>query len=348
MKSCIRKINVLLWILCLSGWFVGCGSGNIKLTSSDVAMGTVVQKVLYVNSEELGKDALYEIDTRIDMYELEVLSWRSDTSEVAKINEAAGNEEGVEISSWMEEDLRKVWEISKKSNGALDVTVGQVTQLWNLDEWSMVSEQDVQAFQTPEQKEINELLKNVGYENVEIKNGRIYLPEGMKLDLGAVGKGIVCDEIGEYLNLQSCVTGAVITIGGSVVTYGTKPDGSNWQIAVAHPREEGTYLGTIALEGEHYVATSGDYERYVEVNGMRYHHIIDPATGYPAQTDVCSVTIVSESGLMSDALSTACFVLGVENGMALAEEYGAQALFVTKDMDILMTEGMDVLFSENK
>lgn len=348
MKSCIRKINVLLWILCLSGWFVGCGSGNIKLTSSDVAMGTVVQKTLYVNNEELGKDALYEIDTCIDMYELEVLSWRTDASEVAKINAAAGAEEGVELSSWMEEDLQKVWGISSKSDGALDVTVGQVTQLWNLDEWSMVSMQDAKAFQTPAQEEIDELLKNVGYEKVEIKNGRIYLPEGMKLDLGAVGKGIACDEIGEYLNAQNCVTGAVITIGGSVITYGTKPDDSPWQIAVAHPREDGAYLGTIAVKGEHYVATSGDYERYVEADGIRYHHIIDPATGYPSQTDVCSVTIVSDSGLMSDALSTACFVLGTQKGMALAKELNVEALFVTKDMEILMTEGMEALFLESK
>ncbi len=348
MKSRIRKINVPMVLLCLSVLLTGCGKGNIKLTSSGVAMGTVVQKTLYVNNEELGKDAMYEISAYVDMYDMEVLSWRSDISEVAKLNAAAGAEDGVELSEWLEEDLQKVWEISEKSGGALDVTVGQVTEAWKLDEWANSSVEIRQEFQAPAQDEIDSLLEHVGYEKVEIRNGRIYLPEGMKLDLGAVGKGIVCDEIGDYLSSQMCATGAVITLGGSVVTYGAKPDGSPWQVAVAHPREDGAYLGTISLKGEYYVATSGDYERYVEVDGTRYHHIIDPTTGSPAQTDVCSVTIVSKSGLISDALSTACFVLGVEDGMALAEEFGAQALFVTKDLDVFMTEGMETFFTLSK
>lgn len=348
MKSCIRKINAFLLVLCLSVLFTGCGKRSIKMTTADVAMGTVIQKTLYVNNEELGKDAMYEIGAYVDMYELEVLSWRTEISEVAKINAAAGVADGVELSDWLEEDLQAVWDISKKSGGALDVTIGQVTRLWNLDEWAITSVQDMQTFQSPEQKEIDKLLEYTGYEKVEIKNGRIYLPQGMTLDLGAVGKGIVCDEIGEYLSSQMCATGAIITLGGSVVTYGVKPDGSPWQVAVAHPREDGAYVGTILLKGEHYVATSGDYERYVEVDGTRYHHIIDPATGYPVQTDVCSVTIVSKSGLVSDALSTACFVLGTEKGMALAKEYNVHALFVTKDLEILMTEGMEDIFSLSK
>lgn len=345
MKSCSRKIHILILLLCLSVSTIGCGTGDIKLTATGIAMGTVVQKTLYVNNEDLGKDAMQEISACIEMEELEVLSWRTELSEVAKINAGAGTEEGRDLTSWLEEELQQVWEISEKSGGALDVTIGPVTSLWNLDEWAVAEEEAGGEFQPPTQEEINALLEHVGYDKVELKNGRIYLPEGMKLDLGAVGKGIVCDEIGAYLNSQMIVTGAVITLGGSVVTYGEKPDDTPWQVAVAHPREDGAYLGTLSLKGEYYVATSGDYERYVEVEGTRYHHIIDPATGYPAQSDVCSVTIVSKSGLVSDALSTACFVLGHEEGMALAEEFGAEALFITKDLEVFMTEGMEEIFT---
>ncbi len=347
MKSCVRKINMLLGILCLSVCFTGCGNRQLKISASDVAMGTVVQKTLYVEDEQLGKTAMEEINACIERYETEVLSWREDGSQVARINADAGKEEGSPLEPDLETELQKIREISQKSDGALDVTIGQVTRLWNLDKWSMGSEEE-QNFAPPSQEDINALLEVAGYEKVEINNGRIYLPTSMQLDLGAVGKGIVCDKIGEYLREQTGITGAVITLGGSVVTYGTKPDGNSWQVAVAHPREDGAYLGTLSLQGEYYVATSGDYERYVELNGTRYHHIMDPSTGYPADTNVCSVTIISESGLVSDALSTACFVLGVEEGMALAEEYGAQALFVTKDMEIIMTQGMDALFNESR
>lgn len=345
MKSCIRKIHVLTWFLCLSVLFTGCGSRNNKLTAVDTGMGTVVQKILYVNNVESGKDVLNEIGRYVETYESEMLSWRIEDSELADINQSAGSDGGVELSERMEGVLQEIWEISKKSNGALDVTIGQVTEAWNLDEWAQASGEELQDFQTPSDEEINVLLERAGYTNVTLNNGRIYLPEDMKLDLGAVGKGIVCDAIGEYLSEQMCVTGAVITIGGSVVTYGEKPDGSPWQVAVAHPREDGKYIGTIAVKGEYYVATSGDYERYVEVEGTRLHHIIDPATGYPVDNEVCSVTIISKRGLISDALSTACFVLGVENGMALAEEFEAQALFVTKDLEVYMTDGMEQYFT---
>lgn len=345
MKSCIRKIHVLTLLLCLSVLFTGCGMRTVKLTATDTGMGTVVQKTLYVNDENSGKEILQEMEGCVEQYEEEVLSWRIEDSEIARINESAGSEQGTVLSKQMEELLSGVWNISEKSGGALDVTVGQITEVWNLDKWAALSEEERQDFKAPSDEEIGTLLEYVGYEKIKIQNGCIYLPEGTKLDLGAVGKGIVCDKIGSFLSEQTCVTGAVISLGGSVLTYGTKSDGNPWQIAITHPRESGSYLGTISLKGEYYVATSGDYERYVKVGETRFHHIIDPATGYPVDNELCSVTIVSKSGLVSDALSTACFVLGVEEGILLAEEFGAQALFVTKDLEIIMTEGMKQYFT---
>lgn len=342
MKCCIRKCIVMF--LCFFILFVmtACEKGVIKVSEATTGMGTVVQKTVYVKEEENGKEVLAQISSYLQTYEEELLSWRESDSEIARINASAGAEQGYEVQSEkLFEYLQTVWEVSEQSEGALDVTVGTITRAWNIDEWATG---DDELFQIPKEEELEALLQNVGYQKVLIEGGRVYLPAQMSLDLGAVGKGIVCDKIGEYLNSQDTVTGAVVTVGGSVVTYGTKPDGGTWNIAIVHPREEGTYLGKVSVQGEFYIATSGDYERYVEKDGIRYHHIMNPLTGYPADSDVCSVTIVSKSGLLSDALSTACFVLGCEEGLRLAEEFGAEALVVTKDLEIVMTRGMESIF----
>lgn len=341
--KCRKRKSIVIFV-CFLILFVmtGCGNGTIKISEATIGMGTVVQKTIYVKEEETGKEVLATINSYLQKYEEELLSWRESDSEIAKINASAGIQQGYEVQS---EELMKylqmIWEVSRKSNGALDVTVGMVTKAWNIDEWATG---DDELFQIPQEKELEELLQNVDYQKVLLEGGKVYLPAQMSLDLGAVGKGIVCDKIGEYLKSQDTVTGAVITVGGSVITYGAKPDGGTWNIAIVHPREEGTYLGKVSVQGEYYIATSGDYERYVERDGIRYHHIMDPLTGYPANSDVCSVTIVSDSGLLSDALSTACFVLGSEEGLRLAEEFDVKALFVTRDMEIIMTQGMESIF----
>ena len=132
--------------------------------------------------------------------------------------------------------------------------------------------------------------------------------------------------------------------GGSILTYGEKPDNSSFRIGILDPAEPSRNIGILTLDGEWCISTSGDYERYVEVEGVRYHHILDPATGYPADSGVRSVTVLSQDGLLSDGLSTACFILGEEKGMALAKEYGVHVLFVLEDGRILMSPGMETFF----
>lgn len=254
-----------------------------------------------------------------------------------------GDPNGIPVSSSMQDILGQIRPISEDSGGALDVTLGSLSRLWNLDELA-VSAADGEVH-IPDYGQIQSALENTGFEQVRLSEGTLTLPAGMQLDLGAVGKGVACDRVSAYLHSRPQVTGAVVAVGGSVVTYGKKPDNSPWKVAVMHPREEGNYLGVLTLTGEHYISTSGDYERYVMVDGVRYHHILDPSTGYPARSGLCSVTIVCDSGLQADALSTACFVLGAERGLALAEKYGAEALFVDEDGVLYMTEGMKEILS---
>ena len=170
------------------------------------------------------------------------------------------------------------------------------------------------------------------------------IPAEMQLDLGAVGKGVALDEILKTLEAHPEVSGAVISVGGSILTYGSKPEGGAWQIAVTDPLDPSESVGVLTLDGGHCVSTSGDYERYVEVDGVRYHHILDPATGYPARSGLTSVTVVCDDGLNADGLSTACFVLGKEKAEELLKKYNADGLFVDDSDHVWMTEGMKERF----
>ncbi|MBQ7934309.1 MAG: FAD:protein FMN transferase, partial [Lachnospiraceae bacterium] len=202
-------------------------------------------------------------------------------------------------------------------------------------------------YRIPEPISLKEALSNTGYERLVLKNGQVNMPEGYVLDLGAVGKGYTLDVLAQTLAGRHSVTGATISLGGSVLTYGSKPDGRPWYVGVVDPHDSKGQLGVLSLTGQWCVSTSGDYQRFVEVGGKSYHHILDPATGYPGESDVKSVTILCKSGLLSDALSTACFLLGSKEGMKLAKQYEAEALFVTQQGEVLMTEGMQTVFRTN-
>ncbi len=349
MKHCIRKKRIIPWLLMMvAGAFSACNRQPVKITATNTAMGTVVQYVVYTTDKESAENTVAELQEQLEYLEKGVLSWRVDGSQVASINAQAGRTEGVPVEQELYGYLQEIERISRESNGALDVTVGKVTALWDLDRWANADLEEQKNFSLPKKEVLEKTLQDTGYEKMQLQDGKIYLPEGMSLDLGAVGKGIACDQIADSLQKKQEINGAVISVGGSVVTYGSKSDGSPWKVAIVHPREEGKYLGTLSVNGERYISTSGDYERFIEQDGKRYHHIMDPGTGYPVDNELCSVTIVSDSGLLSDALSTACFVLGVEEGKKLAETLGAEALFVTKDLELVMTDGIRENFEESK
>ena len=314
----------------------GCG-GAEPAGAAETAMGRGIRQKIS-GGDNAG---LEETQRLLADRERELLSWRLETSEISRINDTAGSPEGVVVSERFSPILSECLALSEKSEGAFDITIGGVTRLWNLDVWAASENQD--AFVVPEEAAIRAALENCGSGKLhwEEEKSLLYLPEKMSLDLGAVGKGIALDGLLEKLQANKKVGGAVISVGGSVLVYGEKPDGSSFRIGIVNPFQPSEYLGTLELKGGWCVSTSGDYERYVEKDGKRYHHIINPDTGYPAESGLCSVTVLSGSGFLSDALSTACFVLGSEKGKVLAESYGAEAVFVEKDGRISMTAGMD-------
>lgn len=316
----------------------GCGSRQSRrIQRVNTAMGTMIQQNIY--TLEADSPAAEEIEELLRQLEEQELSRRLDTSEVWAVNQAAGAEEGILLSPELAEILEDCLKLWSRSQGAFDVTIGTVVSLWDIDGWAAGEKEG--AFTPPGEEELRRALENCGSGRLELAGDRLFMPEGVQLDLGAVGKGIALNRILRYLEGEEGVTGAVISLGGSVLTYGEKPDGSSWKVGIANPADTSSNIGVLSLEGQWCVSTSGDYERYVEWEGVRYHHILNPATGFPADSGVSGVTVLSRDGFLSDALSTACFVLGTEKGMSLAEEYGAEVLFVGKDGSVTMSRGME-------
>ncbi len=356
-----------IFVICLAITMLfstGCGTGSSSrsernpLQSIDTAMGTVISQSIYVEADEMAaesdvmEEAEYasgaddkitdDILQNITNLEQKTLSWRLPSSEVYTVNASAGLESGISLSEDLREILAECLGVSLASDGAFDITIGKVVRLWDIDNWATAEASSDYAM--PGAEELQNSLQYTGYKKLKLQENTLFLPAEMQLDLGAVGKGIALDSLREYLAENEAVRGAVISVGGSVLTYGEKPDSEPWRVAVVNPTDTGKNLGYLELRGQWCVSTSGDYERYVEVNGTRFHHIIDPATGYPADGDLSSVTVLTDDGLLSDALSTACFILGQEKGMELAESYGAEALLVDCEGNIAMTEGMGQYF----
>lgn len=294
---------------------------------SGLSMGSVVTIKLYGNDTFKKLDA---VKNGIDNLE-KIISRKQEASAVSLLNK-----NGTVQNAVCAEIIEKCRRISELSSGAFDLTVGPLSSLWNFDE-------DVQK--VPDKEEIQKALALVDYRKVQTDSKSVSLAKGQSVDLGAVGKGAACDAAKAYLE-KSGVKGAVVSVGGSILAFGERNKaGDKWRVAVRHPRKENAYIGVISLS-EGFVSTSGDYEKYFEKDGIRYHHILDANTGYPADSGLSSVTVVCDSGLLSDALSTACFILGEEKSKALLDEYSACAVFVDKQLNV-STYG-DIDFEEVK
>ena len=289
---------------------------------SSVSMGTILTQKVYGNSASKDIENIKAVVDGLD----DTISWRESTSDIAKLNSGATLN-----NAYLRELVSQCSEVSALSGGVFDITVGGVSQLWSIGE---------ENERIPTDDEIKAELQNVGYGKIRFGEESLSLSEGVKLDLGAVGKGAACDLVKAYLDMSNA-EGAIVSVGGSILAWGNyNKAGDKWQIAVAHPRNEGEYLGVLSID-EGFVSTSGDYERYFEKDGKRYHHILDATTGYPAETDTISVTVVCDSGMLADALSTACFILGEAKSKSVLEKYGASAIFVDKDLDISIVGEVD-------
>ena len=303
------------------------GKSEKETEKMSVAMGTVVLQKLYGKGDKTKESS--DIVALIDSLENKI-SWRKENSVINTLNKT----NSAKCDEEMKEIFEKSLAVYESSGGAFDITVGKLTTLWNIGE---------ENARVPSKKEIKTALKYIGSSSLDFRNAEVLSKKGQLVDLGAVGKGLACDKVREYLE-NTDVSGAVISVGGSVLLYG-KNGKSGWSVAVRDPRGKSEeYMGVLTLDSC-CVSTSGDYERTLEHDGKTYHHIIDTKTGYPSESGLMSVTVVSQSGFMSDALSTACFVLGKEKGEKLLCEYGAEGVFIDKNKNVFVTGGLSDKFS---
>lgn len=267
------------------------------------------------------KDAAGGISTLVRELDSKQLSRYTSGSEISRINSEAETVLSDEVRDYITELL----EVGKMSGGKFDIALGAVSDLWSFNDSPRV----------PSTDELTEALSRSGSDKLSLSGNTLTRADGCIIDLGSAGKGIALDKVKSYLSDKK-ISSAVVSVGGSVLLYGK----GSFNVGVRDPwGEAGRSVMTVKL-GAGCVSTSGSYERCFEQGGKRYHHILDPDTGLPVENGLVSVTVISDSGLLSDALSTACFVLGTEGGAKLAAKYGCEAIFITEDKKVICTDGI--------
>ena len=317
-----------IWCLLLAALLLlctGCSAENDlpKLSEVGFYLDTVITMTAYTEDAQLLKAAMEECGR----YE-RLLSRTVEGSDVWRINHAGG--EPVTVSDDTAAVLRCAAAISEKSAGAFDITIAPASTLWDFTSGKAA---------LPDRDELAAAAALVDYSKLRLEGNTVTLPAGMMIDLGAIAKGYIADRVKDYLASRG-VKHAILSFGGNIVAIGTKPDGTDWKVGIQDiDKATREYMLVVRNRGGSTV-TSGIYERGFDLDGVRYHHLLNPRTGWPEQNELASVTILSESSMEGDALATAAFVLGPAKGMELIESLpGIEAVFIARDRQVSFSSG---------
>ncbi len=335
-----KKRKIEKWVyafIILSILLSGCSrTQNKEFKRSIFALNTFLEFTVY--GDEKAENALENAIMRITEIESR-MSATIESSDVSRINKSAGIKP-IKVHEDTLKVIQKGLEYGKITEGAFDITIYPIVKLWG------VTSDDPKV---PSPWEVEEALELVDYRKVLLSetDKTVYLEKlGMQIDLGGIAKGYAADEAADILR-KSGVKHAVINLGGDVMVIGDKVDGKPWRIGIRDPRPEDgeAYFGVVETKDKT-VVTSGDYERYMEKllkdKGIRYHHIFDPKTGYPTDTQITTTTIIGNVSTDADALSTALFIMGVEKGLALINKLeDVDALIVTEDKTVYTSQGWE-------
>ena len=321
MKKAISLILCAILLVSLGS----CTTSHVKEQSETVtAMNTVMTLTVYSNKdtaevfEELKKeieilDTLLTVNPAADKGEA-----GEDPSDVVKINTS---KEPVEVSDFTVGVIKKAIKANELTDGAFDITINPVIEMWGFNDGT---------YGVPGKAERENALKLVGSDKITVDGNTVSLSELSSINLGGIAKGALGDDLKRILDKHGM--SAVLSLGGNIVLVGKNPAAEKWSVGVKAPNEEKALICKFRCGGDRSVVTSGGYERYFEYKGKRYHHIIDPATGAPADSDLQSVTVIGLDGAMCDALSTALFVMGSEKAVEFAKEHNDyEYIFVTED-----------------
>ena len=323
--------RVTLTALLVTIAFIGCSRSHAPVSRQSTAMNTYITVTIYdedienPRAEALIDSAFAEI-RRVENFATDY----SDSSEVGRVNLAAGKD-SLRVSEELIDLVRAGIGYGDQSGGKLDITVGPLAKAWNfLAEHPRVLTR----------READSLLPLVNYRSVHINGRYLFLPQkGMRLDLGSIGKGWAIERAADVLR-RAGVRKFIVDIGGKlkIEFQGSHLlDSAVADVSVRHPRKTGEYLGHFMM-GSGAVSTSGDYERFFIQNGIRYHHLLDPATGFPLR-GVAAVTVITQDAFVADALSTVVFLLGREQGMQFMRNTpGLDGMITYEDGDSLKSE----------
>lgn len=309
----LSRVCTLFMMLSLITVFVaGCAGmwaapSPVVLKRSQMHMGTLVTITAVSSDNDVGNRAMRAAFDEIKRLEQLLSTWRPD-SELSHVNAEAGRRP-VQVSQETLEVVVRSIDMAQLTNGGFNIAVGPAIDIWSVTEGQHI----------PDERELQHLKPLIDWTSIQTdKEARtIYLPrKGMRIDIGGIGKGYAADRAAERMKREGA-TGGVVALSGDIKTFGVLPDRQGFSVGVKHPREEGALIAVIDLKDEA-ISTAGDYERFFERDGIRYHHILDPQTLHPARA--CqSVTVIAKEGTMADGLDTGIFVLGPERGMDLVE-----------------------------
>ena len=302
----------------------GCSiKAKEPISKTGIYFDTVIQIDIYDSSDTKLLNQCFEYCESFE----QTISRTIETSEIYKINHSKGNP--VEVSDMTIELLQKGIEYGDLTNGKFDITIAPLMELWDFKN---------NSGDVPSHDDILEALSHVNYKNIVIDGNKVSLSDpDAAIDLGGIAKGYMADYLKEYL-ISEGIENALINLGGNILTVGSKPDGTPYYLGIQKPFDkQGTTITSVKVTDSS-VVSSGVYERYFEVDNTLYHHILDTTTGYPCDNNLLGVTILSEKSVDGDALSTSCFVLGLDAGQKLIKTLdGVDAIFITEDYEPIDT-----------
>ncbi|MCF0143723.1 MAG: FAD:protein FMN transferase [Firmicutes bacterium] len=336
----------LIPVICITLLFMitqtGCSTEE-PVSDSGFYLNTTCDITIYNMEDMSKKNAQTAIDDSfalIDKYEKQMMSRTAKGSDVYTINHSQGK--AVKVNDETLEVINLGLEMNKITDGRFDITLGKISDMWNFtgDNPKVPADADIQA-----------ALTETGCDAIQIDGNNVTLNSGAWIDLGAVAKGYIADRVGDFLEEEG-VTSAIINLGGNVVAIGAKDGDKDWRIGIERPYSDRTeVIGAVEVK-DSTVVTSGIYERKFEEKGKLYHHVLDPATGYPAETDLEAVTVVADKGnsCLCDGLATSCLLLGLDEAQNLIAEMQTKypdkhirASFMGTDDKVYKSEGMEIM-----
>jgi len=320
MKKTRKSLMLFLFPLLLSGCSL---KTQEPISKTGIYFDTVIQIDIYDSNDTKLLNKCFEYCESFE----QTISRTIETSEIYKINHSKGNP--VEVSDVTLELLQKGIEYGDLTNGKFDITIAPLMELWDFKN---------NSGDVPSHNDILEALSHVNYKNIVIDGNKVSLSDpDAAIDLGGIAKGYMADYLKEYL-VSEGIESALINLGGNILTVGSKPDGTPYNLGIQKPFDkQGTTITSVKVTDSS-VVSSGVYERYFEVDNTLYHHILDTTTGYSCDNNLLGVTILSEKSVDGDALSTSCFVLGLDAGQKLIKTLdGVDAIFITEDYELIDT-----------